>query len=186
METVKPKRTPEEIRAYQRAYYRANREKLLAQAAERYKADPEARYAYHKKWKEEHKEQHNAVRKAYREANRERLNAQALAAAHRRFAENPEAERARRRATKAKIKAKDPQTWNAKQLKWNRASQMKMVAELTDGYVRQRLARENDDSPRKVSAKDIPQSLVEAKRLQLLILRSLKNEEHNRTNNSAN
>jgi hypothetical protein len=74
------------------------------------------------------------------------------------------------------MKVKDPQAWNEKMRRYNAASQKRMVEGLTDAYVRQRLARSNDDSPRKISAKDIPQSLVEVKRVQLMILRSLKNE----------
>jgi hypothetical protein len=132
--------------------------------------------AYVKKWQEENKAQYAALRRAYAAANREKINAQQKANAAKRFAEDPEKIRVRRRAKKARLKAKDPQAWNEKMVKYNKPAQQRMVSELRDAYVRQRLSRQNDDSPRIVSATDIPQGLVEAKRLQLMILRSLRNE----------
>jgi hypothetical protein len=172
----KPKRTLEEVREYQRRYYWENKEKYKAYAKQYYQDNKEEINAYVKKWIEENKERHTAVRKAYEAANREKLNAQQKARAAKWFAENPDKVRAQRRAKKARLKAKDPQAWNEKARKINAPYHRKMVDELTDAYVRQRLARSNDDSPRKISAKDIPQGLVEAKRLQLMIVRSLKNE----------
>jgi hypothetical protein len=172
----KPKRTLEEAREYQKRYYQDNKEKYKAYAKQYYQDNKEKYKDYVKKWIEENKEQHTAVRKAYEAANREKINAQQKANAAKWFAENPEKMRALRRAKKARLKAKDPQAWNEKMVKYNQPAQQRMVSELRDAYVRQRLARSNDDSPRKISAKDIPQSLVEAKRLQLMILRSLKNE----------
>lgn len=168
----KPKRTLEEARAYQRRYYQENKER----AKQYYQDNKEKLNAYVKKWQEENKERFVATRKAYEAANREKINAQQLERARKEFAEDPDKVRAQRRAKKARLKAKDPQAWNEKARKINAPYHRKMVDELTDAYVRQRLARSNDDSPRKISAKDIPQGLVEAKRLQLMIVRSLKNE----------
>jgi len=172
----KPKRTPEEIRERQKQYYLDNREKYRAYGKQYYQDNKETMDAYVKKWQEENKAQYAALRKAYAAANREKINAQQKANAAKRFAEDPEKIRVRRRAKKARLKAKDPQAWNEKMTKCNRPIQKRMVETLSDAYVRQRLVRQNDDSPRRISAKDIPQSLVEAKRLQLMILRSLKNE----------
>lgn len=173
----KPKRTIEEAREYQRRYYLEHREKYKEYAKQYYQEHKEEMNAYVKKWQEENREQYMKTRSAHRIANREKINAQQKANAAKLFAENPDKVRAARRAKKAKMKAKDPAAWNAKAAKYNRPAQRKMVAELSDAYVRQRLSRNEDDGPRKIFAKDIPQSLVEAKRLHLMILRSLKNEE---------
>ena len=94
------------------------------------------------------------------------------------FEKDPDKVRAMRRLSKKKQKAKDPQAWNAKMAKYNASCQKRMVNELSDAYVRARLVIPSDGSRRKISAKDIPQSLLEAKRVQLMILRSLKNEKH--------
>jgi hypothetical protein len=168
----KPKRTLAEAREYQRRYYQENKER----AKQYYQDNKEKLNAYVKKWQEENKERYVAVRKAYEAANREKINAQQKERARKEFAEDPDRVRALRRAKKARLKAKDPQAWNEKARKINAPYQKKMVSELSDAYVRQRLARSNDDSPRKISATDIPQGLVEAKRLQLMIVRSLRNE----------
>lgn len=172
----KTKKTAEEIKARQKLYYLANREKYREYAKQYYQDNKEKLDAYVKAWQQENKERHIAVKKAYEAANREKLNAQQKERARKAFAKDPEKIREKRRAIKAALKAKDPQAWNEKARKTNAPYQKKMVAELSDSYVRQRLARESDDSPRRISAKDIPQGLVEAKRLQLMILRSLRNE----------
>ena len=168
----KPKRTLEEARAYQKRYYQENK----ARAKKYYQDNKEKLNAYVKKWQEENKERFMAKKKEYAAAHREKISAQQKERVRKAFAEDPEKVREQRRAKKARLKAKDPQAWNEKMTKYNHASQKRMVVELSDAYVRQRLARENDDGPRKISAKDIPQGLVEAKRLQLMIVRSLKNE----------
>lgn len=172
----KPKKTAEEIRARQKMYFLANREKYREYAKQYYQDNKEKLNAYVKTWQQENKERHTAVRKEYEAANREKINAQQKARTRKAFAEDPEKVREQRRAKKVRLKAKDPQAWNEKMTKYNHASQKRMVVELSDAYVRQRLARESDDGPRKISAKDIPQGLVEAKRLQLMIVRSLRNE----------
>lgn len=172
----KPTRTLEEAREYQRRYYLENREKYKAYAKQYYQDNKEKMNAYVKHWLQENKERHAAARKEYEAANREKLNAQQKERTRKAFAEEPEKVREQRRAKKVRLKAKDPQAWNEKARKINAPYQKKMVSELSDAYVRQRLARENDDGPRKISATDIPQGLVEAKRLQLMIIRSLRNE----------
>ena len=171
-EEPKPKRTLEEARAYQKRYYQENK----ARAKQYYQDNKEKLNAYVKKWQQENKERYTAVRKEYEAANREKINAQQKERERKAFAEAPEKVRERRRAVKVRMKAKDPQAWNEKMVRYNRLAQKKMVDTLSDAYVRQRLARENDDGLRKISAKDIPQGLVEAKRLQLMIVRSLRNE----------
>lgn len=182
MEIVKPKRTKEEARAYQRAYYQANKERIKAMVKEFHEKNPD----YMKQYYQANKEKIKAKRKEYQVANREKISAKQREWSHKNFAENLEKVRIQRRATKARMKAKDPVAYNKKAAKANINSQKKMVAELTDAYVRQKLTRDSKDGPRKISAKDIPQSLVEAKRLQLLILRKVKDEEHNRSNYATN
>ena len=172
----KPKRTAEEAREYQKRYQLENKEKYREYRKQYYQDNKERLDAYVKKWQEDNRERYNAKRKERNDADREKVNAQQRANRHKLFAEDPERIRVLRRAKKAKMKAKDPQAWNAKMAKSNRPAQKRMVANLSDAYVRQRLSRNEDDGPRKIFAKDIPQSLVEAKRLQLMILRSLKNE----------
>jgi hypothetical protein len=180
---TKPKRTPEEDEEYQKKskerkkkYYVENKEKYKEYRKQYYQNNKEKMKALTKKWMAENKERHYATHKAYRDANREKINAQQKAKTEQLFAENPEKIRQARRATKARMKAQDPRAWNDKMKKYNYPAQRRMVEELKDAYVRQRLTRANDDGPRTISAKDIPQSLVEAKRLQLMILRSLRNE----------
>ena len=174
----KPKRTIEEAREYQRNYYRTHKE-YYAEYTKKYYADNKEKIdACVRKWQKENKERHNETRLKWREQNREKVNAQQKTNRDKLFAENPERIRALRRAKKAKQKAKDPQAWNAKMAKYNASCQKRMVNELSDAYVRARLVIPSDGSRRKISAKDIPQSLVEAKRVQLMILRSLKNEKH--------
>jgi hypothetical protein len=51
---------PEKLKAYNKAYYEANREEVRAK---------------HKAYKEANREELNAANKAYREVNREKLNA---------------------------------------------------------------------------------------------------------------
>jgi hypothetical protein len=172
----KPKPTPEEVRERQKKYYAENKERYSEYSKKYYVKNKNMFKEYHKKWVEDNKERLKETRQKWVDKNRERINALANANAKKLFLQNPEKTRHARNEKKKGMKAKDPQAWNEKMRRYNAASQKKMVAELTDAYVRQRLTRSNDDSPRKISAKDIPQSLVEVKRIQLMILRSLKNE----------
>jgi hypothetical protein len=172
----KPKRTKEEMQEYQRKYYEENKAYYKEYAKAYYIKNKDKMISTVKKWIDENKERYNATRLMWREQNRERICAQQKANNLKRFLENPDKIRRARQEKKKAMKVKDPQAWNEKMRRYNHASQRKMVEELTDAYVRQRLVRTEDGSPRRISAKDIPQSLVETKRLQLMILRSLKNE----------
>ena len=172
----KPKLTPEEVRERQRKYYAENKERYKEYGKKYYVENKDMFKEYHKKWVEENKERLKETRQKWADKNRERINALSNAYAKKMFLQDPEKTRRARNEKKKGMKVKDPQAWNEKMRRYNAASQKRMVEGLTDAYVRQRLARSNDDSPRKISAKDIPQSLVEVKRVQLMILRSLKNE----------
>ena len=71
--------TKEKQKAYNKAYYAANRERLLEQKRVYQRAYSEANKekvaAQHKSWYEANREQINAQHKAYYEANREEINA---------------------------------------------------------------------------------------------------------------
>ena len=65
--------TKEEKAAYSRAYYAANREKILAEREANREANREEKAAYHRAYQEANKEKLAEQRKAYYEANKEKL-----------------------------------------------------------------------------------------------------------------
>ena len=71
--------TKEEIKAYNKAWYEANKEQVKASKKEYYKAHKEEHKASVKAWREVNKEQYKvyqkAYMKAYRQANKEEYNA---------------------------------------------------------------------------------------------------------------
>lgn len=163
----KPPKTSEEQRAYQREYYRKNREKALASM----KAWQERNQEYLKEYRS--REEIKAKRREYIKANREKINKQSKEWAKKNFEKNPEKIREARRNKKKEYKAKDPERYNALSAKWNKRSQKQMVIDLKDCYVRRLLCKH--ETVVNLSAKDIPQEMVEAKRLQIQI-RRLVNE----------
>jgi len=88
-----------------------------------------------------------------------------------RFEQDPEKIRAARRARKKIAKAKDPKRYNQQANEWNKKQYKKSKEELWDCYVRQQLCKHT--VVKRLAAKDIPQELVEAKRLQIQIRRML-------------
>lgn len=78
-----PKRDPEAQRAYNRAYYAAHREHLIAEAKAWNEAHPEARKAGQKKWYESkgreqragRRDEYNAYQRAYDAAHPEKVSA---------------------------------------------------------------------------------------------------------------
>jgi len=165
----KPLQTREEKRAYQREYYAKNREKLLEKT--------KAWHAKHgKQWREENKERLKEWRKEYQAKNREKINQQSKEWAKKNFDKNPEEVRKTRRLKKKEYKAKDPKRYNEMSRRWNHKSQKKMVTELKDCYVRRLLCKHGVVID--LSAKYIPQDLVEAKRLEIKI-RRMVNEKRN-------
>jgi hypothetical protein len=138
------------------------RELINTYSRTRKKEDPkyaEAKKAYWKEYNTKHKERKEAYRlirftlpgiqekrKAY-SADYRLKNQKEINAAQRRYAKQPE------------IMEKD------------KMLRRKYETELTDSIVKRRLTKGT-----LLTAKDIPQSLVEVKRLQLLINRSLQNE----------
>ena len=65
----------EKINARDKAYYEANKEKISAQKKAYYKANKEKINARDKAWKEANKEKVSARNKAWYEANKEKINA---------------------------------------------------------------------------------------------------------------
>lgn len=68
----------EQRRAYQKAYYQRNRERLLAQQKERgkrnYQANPDYYKAKSQRWREANPDRHQQSQQRYQETNRERTN----------------------------------------------------------------------------------------------------------------
>lgn len=166
----KPKRTEEELIAYRKAYYQKNRERLLKQAKEKY--DPE----YHKRYYQDNKEHIITLKKKWATENKEKLKQYAYAQQRKAFEKDPDKVRAQRRARKKASKAKDPQRYKEMANRSNRRVSKASVSELRDSYVRQLLCKHN--VVKRLSAKEIPQGLVEAKRLEIQI-RRLINEKRN-------
>jgi hypothetical protein len=172
----KPKKTDEEIRARQKAYYQKNREKILTQMRAWQAANSEYMKEQAKKWQQNNKERVIEYRKKYYEENSERLKQRSKEWVKKAFEENPDKIRAERRRRKKEAKAKDPERYNMMTSKWNRKTGKAVVSELRDCYIKQLLCKH--PVVKRLSAKDIPQEMVEAKRLEIKIRREL-NEKRN-------
>jgi hypothetical protein len=169
---AKPKKTYEEIRARQKEYYQKNREKILVDMKARYAANPE----YHKEYRENNQERIKEHRDKYYVENKEKIYQWSREQQRKAFEKNPDKVRAMRRLSKKKQKAKDPQRYNAMMRKSNEKTQKAIVSELRDCYIRQLLCKH--PVIKRLLPKDIPQELVEAKRLEIQI-RRLINEKCN-------
>jgi hypothetical protein len=101
------------------------------------------------------------------------LNQQALVSLKRRYAQDPDKIRAQRKANKQKQFEKDPVAYVAKRNELLRRWSKRKVDSLKDEYVAHLLAKSTGV---KLKAKDIPQELIEAKRLHVLIQREVRNE----------
>ncbi len=139
---------------YRKEYYQRNKLKISA---------------YFKQYVKQNSEQLKEKRKIYEAKNREKINKRSLEQQKRAFAENPEKVREARRRRKKALKAKDPKKFNEIQRKANLNSQKRMVTELQDCYIKQLLTKHAVTGA--LSAKDIPQELVETKRLEIKIRR---------------
>jgi hypothetical protein len=165
-----------------KAYYEANKEKLRAQGREWYAKNPERAKEYYKQnkekmckavkeWIKANPERHKANRKEYETANKEKLRAQSKASAKRRYEENPQKIREQRKAVKQRQFEKDPAAYVAKRNAILRRSAKRKVDEVRDNYVAHLLAKSTGV---KLRAEDIPQELIEAKRLHVLIQREVR------------
>ena len=167
----KPKQTDEEIRARQKEYYQKNREKILAQQRKWQAAHPEYMKEQVKRWQQNNKERLKEQKKKYAEANREKISQASKESQRKAFEKDPDKIRAKRRARRKAYKAKDPQRYNEMARKWNEKTKNVPALELRDCYIRQLLCKHA--VVKRLSAKDIPQELVEVKRLEIQIRRLL-------------
>lgn len=162
----------EERRAYQKEYYKNNREKIIASVRTWHAKNPE----YQKNYVENNKERAKENRKEHYAKNKEKIIQKAKEWAKKAFEKNPDKIREKRRARKKAYKAKDPQHYNEMARKWNRKAENVIASELRDCYIRQLLCKHA--VIKRLSAKDIPQELIEVKRLEIQI-RRLLNEKRN-------
>jgi len=169
----KPTRTDEERRAYQRAYYQANKERITALTKKWQQENKERMREIVRKWQINNPERLKELRRRHYENNREHVLALTKAGRDRRFAENPEKVREARRARVAKEFAKDPEKYIQRRREYIRVSGKRRTEEIRDGYVAHLLAKSTGF---RLQAEDLPKELIEAKRLQLLIRRELNEE----------
>jgi hypothetical protein len=165
--TDKEKERREKKNAYNRERYLKNREKILAQAKERREQNPD----YHKKWVEKNKEHLKKCRKEYEAKNRKRINERQKNWEKQNFEKNSDEVREARRLKKLRAKVKNPQHYNEMRKKHSSTYSKKMIEELRGSYV-QRLLK------RRTSIEEVPQQLVEVKRL-VIQIRRLANEKRN-------
>ena len=151
----------EKIRPRQKEYYKNNREKLLVNQKAQYAANPEYYKEYAKEW---------------RAKNKDKVNQYCYKQQKKAFERDPDKVREARRRNKARQKAKNPERYNMMANKWNRKTAKAVVSELRDCYIKQLLCKHGVVT--RLSAKDIPQELVEVKRLEIQI-RRLINEKRN-------
>jgi len=169
---AKPKLTEEEKRAKQRAasiaYYYANKEQCKANIHKWMQANKDRMRELVRAWQKKNPEKYKAARKQYNENNKEHVKTLAKAAEERRFAENPDKIRARRKVYKAKTKANNPEKYIEMQRAGVRRAGKKRVEEMHEKYINHLLTK---SSGIKLKIEEIPKELIEVKRLQLLIRR---------------
>lgn len=132
-------------------YYQANREKILARTRDpEFKKKERELHAYKMQNDPEYKARYSATRKRFRDKHKEEIRAYNLAY----IKKNTEIRKAKKKAKRLTPEYKAQE----------REYVIKQRNNLTDVYVRQQLVKHTS-----LKVADIPQSLVEAKRLQLLI-----------------
>lgn len=148
--------------AYRKAYYQANKEKQLARMKEYYQANRDKCLAATKAWIDANKERVKQCKAEYHKNNKALITER-----HKKWLKNlketnPEKVKAMHKADYIKYKEYYD--------KLNNAASKKRVQELPDAYIRQVLMWNTDKNI------EIPQMLIEAKRLEILIKRRVKNE----------
>ena len=169
----KPTKTLEEKRAYQRAYYQANKERCKELCKKWTQNNKERMREIVRDWQANNPERYKELRQQYRDKNKEKIREYAKEGAKRRFAENPEKVREARKALRARQMAKDPDKYLENRRRYIRVSGKRRTEEIRDGYVAHLLAKSTGF---RLQAEDLPKELIEAKRLQLLIRRELNEE----------
>ena len=159
------------MQAYRKAYYEANKERCKKQVREWNKRNPD----YHTNWQKANPDKLKRHREAARPRAQEYMREQ--------YWKDPEAARLRVRQYK---KAHPEQTrerkrnWTNSNREHLRAYYNGKSAQLSDSYVRNKLSK-NSKQKEILASGDIPQALVELKRIQILIQRELKNEKRRST-----
>ena len=125
-------------KAYNKAKYEANKEKIKKHNRDYYKANKEKMDALIKCWHENNKERLKIKSKAYYEINKEKINAY----------------------SKYYYKINKEKIFNNQKI-----SDKKGILNLSDGYCAKQLH---------LPVKEIPKELIEAKRLQIKILRACR------------
>lgn len=151
------------LREYQKAYRTANKEEIEAKE---------------KAYREKNKEKVSARAKAYREKNKEKISER------NREHRNKSCNKVKRKDYLKKYRSNNRDKLNAYSNEYYRKHKddprhkairyklgVKARAELSDGYIGQVITQYSD-----LSAKDIPQSLMEAKRLELQMKRYFKEQ----------
>ena len=156
---------------YQKAYYEANKERILEKLKEWRTQHP----TYVRDWQKENPDKVKQYRKVGEPRRREYAKEQ--------YWKDPEAARLKVRqykiANKETVKARKKE-WNSSNREHLRAYYNMKTEQLSDSYIRNKLAA-NHERERTLRSEDIPQALVEIKRFQLLIQRELKNEKRRST-----
>ena len=152
------------MQAYQKAYYETNKERCKAQMR-----DWNKRNADHvRSWRTNNSDKVAQYRKNARPQAREHMREQ--------YWKDPEAARLKSK----QFRDANPDLIKAKKKEWNQLNRPHLRAyygsqtkQLSDSYIRNKLAA-NHKRERTLCSGDIPQDLVELKRLQLLIQRELR------------
>lgn len=164
-----PQRTAEEKKAYQRAYYQANKERCKELCKKWVENNKERMREIVRKSQAKYGERYREQRKQYRKENGERVRTLAKIQRVRLRAENPEKIKAQHKAAKERQKVNNPNYFTLRRNATQR-SHRRRVAQIRDGYVAHLLYKSTGFN---LPAKDIPKELIEAKRLQLMIKREL-------------
>jgi hypothetical protein len=145
------------IRIRTAKYYLANREKIFVRTRDpEFKKKERELHAYKMLNDPEYRANHSAMRKRFRDRHKDELRAYNLAY----IKKNREILVAKKRAKRI----------TEEQKKKDRAYVIAQRDNLTDVYIRQQLVKRSS-----LKVADIPQSLVEAKRMQLLIKNEVSN-----------
>lgn len=165
MSNVKTGLDRTDVKAYRKAYYEANKEKQKAYMKAYYEANKDKCLAATKAWMDSNKERVKKVKAEYQQKNKE-----IIAQRHKKWLmtlreTNPEKYKAMKKAGYEKYKE-----WHDT---YNREASRKRVKQLPDAYIKYVILWNSDKTI------EIPQGMIEAKRLQILINRRVKNEERN-------
>ena len=141
----------EKLKAYQKAYYQANKEKIVAQARKRRQENPQKDAEYRAKKRERLGED------GYRAYNREK---------NKRCKErDPEKHK--------RLKHIYYENNKDKYAKWSKKAMNKRVEAMPDNYIKRIILWDTDKSI------EVPEALIAAKRLEILIKRRIKDENSN-------